>query len=45
MKERLKAIESMMKKERLARENVEGYMIKQEQDRLKLEKNSIGKSK
>ena len=45
MKERQKAIESMMKKERLARENVERYMIKQEQDRLKLEKNSSGRSK
>ena len=45
MKERQKAIELMMQKERLARENVEKYMIKQEKDRLQLEKNSSGKSK
>ena len=45
MKERQKAIEAMMQKEKLARENVEKYMIKQEKDRLKLEKDSNGKSK
>lgn len=45
MKERQKAIESMMEKERIARENVEKYMIKQEKDRINLEKQSNGKGK
>ena len=44
MKERQKAIESMMEKERIARENVEKYLIKQEKDRLSLEKYSNRKS-
>ena len=44
MKERQKAIHSMMEKERLARENVEKFLIKQEKDRLSLEKYSNGKS-
>ena len=45
MKERQKAIEAMMEKERLARENVEKYMKKQEKERLQLEKDSNGRSK
>ena len=45
MKERQKAIELMMEKERIAKENVEKFMIKQEEDRQKLQKNSNGKSK
>ena len=44
MMERQKAIEIMMEKERLAKENVEKFMIKQEKDRIKLEKDSNGKS-
>ena len=45
MKERQKAIELMMEKERIAKENVEKFMIKQEEDRQKLQKNTNGKSK
>ncbi len=43
--ERQKAIETMMEKERIAKENVEKFMIKQEKDRIKLENDSNGKSK
>jgi hypothetical protein len=42
--ERQKAIEIMMEKERMAKENVEKFLIKQENDRLQLEKDSNGKS-
>jgi len=45
MIERQKAIEEMMKKEKLAKENVEKFMIMQEKERLKLEKDSNEKSK
>ena len=45
MKDKQRAIESLMEKERIARENVEKYMIKQEQDRQKLQKTSNGRSK
>jgi hypothetical protein len=45
MKERQKAIESMMEKEKLARENVEKFLIQQEKDRLQLQKDSDQKSK
>ena len=34
-----------MKKEKVAKENVEKFMIMQEKERLKLEKDSNGKSK
>ena len=45
MKERQKAIESMMEKEKLARENVEKFLIQQEKDRLKLQTDTDKKSK
>ena len=45
MKERQKAIESMMEKEKLARENVEKFLIQQEKDRLKLQYETDKKSK
>ena len=45
MKERQKAIDAMMEKEKLARENVANFLIQQEKDRLKLQKTTDGKSK
>ena len=45
MKDKQRAIESLMEKERIARENVEKYMIKQEQDRQNLQKTSNRRSK
>ena len=45
MKERQKAIESMMEKEKLARENVGKFLIQQEKDRLKLQTDTDKKSK
>ena len=45
MKERQKAIESMMEKEKLARENVEKFLEQQEKDRLKLQYETDKKSK
>ena len=45
MKERQKAIDTLMEREKLARENVEKYMMKQEKERLKLQKESNGRSK
>lgn len=42
--ERQKAIELMMEKERIAKENVEKFMLKQEKDRIQLELESNGKS-
>ena len=45
MKERQKAIDTLMEREKLARENVEKYMMKQEKERFKLQKESNGRSK
>jgi hypothetical protein len=45
MKERQKAIDSMMEKEKLARKNVENFLKQQEKDRQKLQKTTDGKSK
>ena len=45
MLERQKAIESMIEKEKLARENVENFMQKQEKDRQKLQQDTDDKSK
>lgn len=45
MKERQKAIDSMMEKEKMAIENVEKFLEKQERDRLQFEKDSNEKSK
>lgn len=45
MAERQKAIEKMMKQEKLATENVEKFLIQQEKDRLKFQQESNEKSK
>lgn len=45
MEERQKAIEEMIRKENLARENVAKYMIQQEKDRQKFQSDNIEKSK
>ena len=45
MEERQKAIEEMIRKENLARENVAKYMIQQEKDRQKFQNENIDKSK
>ena len=44
MKERQKKIDDMMKKEKIARENVEKFLQKQELERQALEVNTNGKS-
>lgn len=45
LKEKLKAIENMMQKETLARENVKKYLLQQELDRQNFQKSSNDKSK
>ena len=45
MKERQKAIDAMMEKEKLARKNVENFLQQQEKDRQQLQINTDGKSK
>ena len=45
MEERQKAIEAMAEKEKLARENVEKFLEKQEKDRQKFQSDNIDKSK
>ncbi len=45
MKERQKKIELMMQKEKIAKENVEKFLKKQESERQALEINTNGKSK
>ena len=45
MKERQKAIETMIEREKLARKNVENFMQQQEKERQKLQKDNEGKSK
>jgi hypothetical protein len=45
MLERQKVIESMIEKEKLAKKNVENFLLKQEKDRQKLQFDTDGKSK
>ena len=45
LKERQKAIDAMMEKEKLARKNVENFLQKQEKDRQKLQSDTNDKSK
>jgi hypothetical protein len=45
MKERQKAIDAMIEKEKLAQQNVANFMEQQEKDRQKLQKDTDNKSK
>ena len=45
MMERQKVIESMIEKEKLAKKNVENFLLKQEKARQKLQNDTDGKSK
>ena len=45
MLERQKVIEAMIEKEKLAKKNVENFLLKQEKDRQKLQNDTDGKSK